>query len=1106
MKHVELHNHTHYSILDGASTPKEYFAMAKQLGMDYLAITDHGSTAGHREFQREAKAAGIKPILGVEAYITPDRFDRRTAKNRQEGTGIYNHVTLLATGEQGLQNIEAMQKLAWTEGFYHKPRIDIELLEQYHEGIIALSGCMSGMIAKPILIGDEATAHKYAMKLKDILGERFFIEIMESNSTELNNQLIEIGNKYDIKPVVTSDCHMADKNDLPLAESMLILNTGVKARKDPDLARASKMKILDAIKYLYPAHDREGKELRMSQTKFELWMHTYREHEINLAKQGIGPEAIDNTMLIADQIGDYPYHEKLDTLPEFKGVEDAPAELRERVYAGLKNRGIDTPENRERIEMELETINAKGLAVYFLHEVGFIDYANKHDILTGYGRGSAVSYLTNYALGITKINPMPYNLLPERFLSIDRDDPADIDTDFAIDGRYDVKRYAEREYPYVSNIATVGYYKDKSAIKAAAKIFKAPFSETTKLTNKVTTIEEFEKHPDTKEYRNKFPHVIPLAKKLNNRIQNFGMHAGGIILSKEPIENHVPVQTANDPSDPAAGRVQVAALDMTELAEMGFIKYDLLGLRTLSIVDDTIRMVKNRHGIDIDIEEIPLDDKNLYDMISAGHTSGLFQAEASASTKTILDMGGVSNFAELVASNALVRPGAANSSVGETYINGKKTGNIKKLHPDIDAILEETFGAVLYQEQQLLLCEYVAGMSKKDANKVRKAISKKILKDLEVWQPAFIEGATKTLGAAKAKAVWKDLEASADYAFAKAHAVGYSMLTLLTAYLKYYYPMEFFVCALNRLNTSNKTDRMKMLKYLIEAKRIGLRIKLPHVNVSGIGLEIQADDKGEYIRMGLSQIKGIGPKTAGPLLRHRPFNNYAEIEKLANTEKTGVGWGTVKALNAIGAAAFDDNPLTGHERENFFTYLSLPTFETKDLSPKMLSQFRPLIDYDDNDIFVCMGIVGGDKKKPGWRLIDIVDETAAASAFVPEDSDIEVGTVYVFLIANNSVVKYVTTEEIVNDTGGAFQEFLEADSLPDVPEGMARVISFKSRKTKAGSMMGSVVFADEDKDMISALIWPSDFPKYYSKCQEGAVLDVRFSELDDGGYAVQSIL
>lgn len=1096
MTHVELHNHTHYSILDGASTPEEYMSRANELGLEYLAITDHGTTAGHRDFQREAKKAGIKPILGVEAYITEDRFDRRTKAKRQDGTSIYSHITLLAQNEVGLKNLEHMQQVAWSEGYYYKPRIDLPLLEEYGEGLVALSGCMGGLVAKAILNNAPELAVANTLRMREIFGERFFIEVMEGNETSLNRALMDLAAKYGIDPVVTSDCHMARSTDLPLTEAMLILQSGPKQRRsdDIDLSHVAKLHALDAYNYLYP-------ERQMSYQDLELWLHSYEEHVANLAKHGIDGAPVENTNKIAAMIGDYPYYEKLDTLP--KMGDDAMEVLRKRTHEGLKMRGIDTPENRKRVKMELDTIEQLNLADYFLIECDLCDYADDNDILRGYGRGSAVSYLSNYALGITKIDPMPYNLLPERFLSADRDDPADIDTDFAIDGRYEVKAYANRTYDHVSNIATITKYGDKSAIKAAAKVFKAPFGETNKLLNQITSIEEFEaQEADAfKNYMTKYPAVIPMAKKMEGRIQSFGMHAGGIILSEKPIEDVVPVQTANDPSDPAAGRVPVAALDMRELAEIGFVKYDLLGLRTLSIVDDTMKLVKERHGVDIDIEKIPLDDQAVYDMISAGHTAGLFQAEASASTKTILDMGGVSNFAELVASNALVRPGAANSTVGETYITGKKTGAIKKMHPSIDPVLEETFGAVLYQEQQLLLCEYVAGMSKNDSNKVRKAISKKILADLEVWKEAFIEGATKNVGARAAEAIWKDLEASADYAFAKAHAVGYSMLTLLTAYLKHYYPIEFLVSALNRMDKGNKTDRMKMLRYLIEAKRLGIRVRLPHVNRSGVKHAIKSDDEGDFIQMGLSQIKYLAEKTANPIVANAPYTNYADLQ-----ERAGVGARAFDAMNKVGAAYFGDNPLTGNERENHFAYLSLPSFETKGIPPKMFAQFRSLTDFTDDETFICMGIVGGDKKGFGWRLIDIVDETGVAGAFTTDGDNIEVGQVYVFLISKNSVVKWVTTTEIAEGKAEQqdFLDFLNADAYDELTTGFAKVLSFRSRKTRKGDNMADVVFHDDQKEMITALVWPSMYAMAHTKCKEGSTVEVTFTEIE-GGYAVETI-
>ena len=1096
MTHVELHNHTHYSILDGASTPAEYMARASELGMEYLAITDHGTTAGWREHQRQATASGIKPILGIEAYITTDRFDRTSAAKREDGTAVYNHITLLAQDAQGAANIEKMSQIGWSEGFFHKPRIDIPVLEEYSEGIIALSGCMSGMVAKALIKENPEQAVAFAKQFKEILGDRYYIEVMESNEEWLNRALIAIADELKIEPVVTSDCHMARKDDLPLAESMLILNTNPKKRYEIEHSRTAKMNMLDALDYLYP-------DRKMSFSEFELWLHTTEEHLANLEKHGLDGRPVENTNKVAAMIGDYAYFEKLDTLPDMG--DDAHERLVMRTYEGLKKRGIDTPENHERIAMELGIIEDLDLARYFLIECDLCDYADREKILRGYGRGSAVSYLTNYALGITKINPMPYNLLPERFLSLEREDPADIDTDFAIDGRYKVKSYAARTYDHVSNIANVVYYKDKSALKAAAKVCKAPFGETQKLLNHITSIEEFEakSDPEFESYRKKYPHVVPLAKKLAGRIQSFSMHAGGIILSEKPIEDYVPLQTANDPSDEAAGRVPVAALDMRELADIGFVKYDLLGLRTLSIVDDCIKLVKERHGVDIDIEDIPLDDKNLYNMISEGRTAGLFQAEAGASTKVILDMGGVSNFAELVASNALVRPGSANSSVGKTYMDGKLTGNVKKFHPAIDELLEETYGAVLYQEQQLLLCEYIAGMSKADANKVRKAISKKILADLEVYKEEFIAGATKTLGVRKAKAVWEDLEASADYAFAKAHAVGYSMLTLLTAYLKYYYPIEFLTSALNRMNSASKTDRMKTLRYLIEAKRLGIRVKLPHVNNSAAGLTIGSDDEGDFILMGLSQIKYISDKTALPLIAHRPYTSYEDVVELSKPGKgLGVTKRTLDSLNKVAAASFHDNPATGFESDNYFTYLNLPTFDVKDVPPHIYAQFRPLAEFTEDETFVCMGIVGGDKSKPGWRLIDIVDETATASAFVPPDCDIAIGEVYVFLIAKNSVIEWIRTDEL--DDEGVLQQFLHRKRL-NIDENKQVVIHFSPRKTKAGKFMANLTLANRDKEMVTALVWPSMFSMAYTHAPTGAVVQAELNELDDGGYAIASI-
>lgn len=1093
MRHAELHNHDYFSILDGCSSPAEYMARAKEIGITHLAQTNHGTNSGHREFQREAKKAGITPILGQEAYMSNDRFDRRSNANRQDGTSIYNHLTLLAKNEAGLKNLEHLSRIGWTEGFYHKARCDFDVLDDHSEGIIALSGCMSGMVAKALEGGQQQRAKLLVNQFKAIFGDRFFIEVMESNSVELNTALMALSRSEGVLPVITSDCHMASKEDLWLAEAMLVLNTNPKFASQVDHSVLAQKDWLDKWNYLYP-------DRKMSFQQFQLHLHTYQEHVDNLARHGIGKEPVDNTMVVANMIEDYPYYEGLDLLPK---VSQTPMEdLRAAAFAGLRARGIESPETVSRLTHELDTIAAKGLASYFLIEKDVIDYSVENDILTGYGRGSAVSYLTNYCLGITKINPMPYNLLPERFLSIDREDPADIDTDFAMSGRYEIKNYVKRKYGHVSNIATIGYYKDKSAIKAAAKALRIPFGETNQAIALIEDIDEYEATDAeaTVAFRNKYPDLLPLAKALIGRIQNFGMHAGGTIIAKEPIEDYVPVQTANDPSDESAGRVLVAAVDKREAADIGFVKYDFLGLRTLSVVDDAIRMIHKRHGVKIDIENIPLDDSAIYDMISKGHTTGLFQAEASASTKTILKMGGVRNFAELVASNALVRPGAANSTVGATYMEGKRTGYIESLHPDADWFLEETYGAVLYQEQQLLLCQEIAGMSPGDANKVRKAISAKIAEDLAVWKDEFVNGAAKKLGQTKAEKVWKDLEASAKYAFAKAHAVGYSMLTLLTAYLKYYYPLEFFTAALSHINTASKTDRMKMLTYLIEAKRMGLRIKLPHVNLSGVGIEIQSDDNGDYIRFGLSAIKYISEKTAMRIKNKAPYASYADFIKAKEEKYSGINRNVINSLNAVGAAAFDDNPVSGDERKNYYAYVNIPAI-SYELDPRITSQFRDLKDFTEDETFVIMGIAQEVKRGGWWQRVDFVDETGTAGVFVKPGTEFEIGKLYAGLVANNSLALFAPYEKIGETP---MWEFLNKD-YAEVPEDALAVVSFVTRTTKAGKKMADIVFADSNKNLMTALVWPTMYPQAHTMCKPGSIVRPGLRELDGGGYAITKI-
>lgn len=1103
MNSVELHLHSWYSLLDGLNNPDEYFARAKELGMSHLALTDHGTPSGHRDFQVAAKKAGIIPILGLEAYISPTtRFDRRSVKKRDDDTSVYNHIGLLAMNENGLKNLNHLSESAWTSGFYSKPRMDFEILEEFNQDIIVLSGCIGGMIPKAIANNLPHEVNRLAREFKRVFGERFFIEIQGHNDKAMNLALLEVAKKHDIRPVVTSDCHYARKEDLWLEEAMLILSTKPKPAKNIDFTKSQKMDLLERFNYLYP--DRS-----LTFQEYEIYLRSAVEHRDLLAAQGIGTEAIENTNVVAGMIGDYPFHEGLDLLPRPKNGN--PDELLEKkAWAGLKNKGLDKkPEYVARLREELDIIKGKDFSTYFLIVGNGVQWAKSKDIRIGPGRGSGAGSLVNYALGITSVDPIIHNLLFFRFIDPERDDEPDIDTDVERDRRSEVKDYYHRQFKHVASIATFGTFQGKNSVRDAARVFMVPLGDVNKALKGADWQAptdwwwEWERTDKARDFMKKYPEVIRLAKFLFGRLRTQGMHAGGLVIANHPISDFAPMQTAKDNSDEAGNRIPLVALDMNAVAEIGLIKLDWLGLKALTIITDTLKSIKERHVKDIDLDALPLEDRRIYKSLSEGWTKGVFQAEAVPYTSMLIKMGGVKNFNELVASNALVRPGAMNSSAGKAFIDRKEGREmIEYLHPDMQWFTKETYGTVIYQEQVMLTMTELAGMTMSDANKVRKIIGKKKdVSEFEAYKSKFIEGASEKIPAQIAEGLWHDFEAHAGYSFNKSHAVAYSMLSYWTAWLKEYYPIEFMTAVLK-----SEDDKDSRLDYLIEAKRMGLRVMLPHVNVSGVDFEIQTDDKGDFIRFGLSDIKFISGKIGNRLLDKRPFKSYRELSEAVMTKGNGLSTRALHSLNAIGGAAFADNPRTGDERENFFEYLSIPAFETKNLAPRMKVQFRTLDEFSEDETFVSMGMVRGIKTGTGWARIEIVDETGSAGVFTSEHTVIESGQMYVFLIANNRVSRYISVADLVDDKGGVFQEFLETTEFPDIPEGMVRVVSFNSRTTKAGKRMADAVFCDAEKNLVSALVFPMQFMKAYSKCKDGAVLDVQLKATDDGAIFVENIL
>lgn len=1103
MTYTELHLHTQYSLLDGLNNAKEYMARAAEIGMQHIAITDHGTLSGHRDFQVAAKNAGITPILGLEAYISPtDRFDRRAVKKRDDNTQAYNHIGLLAMNETGLKNLNRLSEIAWTEGFYSKPRMDMEVLEEYNEGLIVLSGCMNGLISKAIEKELPVQADRLTAEFKRIFGERFFIEIQGHNPEYLNEALLHYAQKHKVLPVVTSDCHYARKEDLWLEEAMLILSTNPTPNKQADMSVAQKMNFLERFNYLYP-------ERQMSFQEIEIYLRSAAEQKELLAKQGIDEQPILNTQVVADMIGEYPFHKGLDLLPHPKG-EDPDALLEKKARAGMRMRGHKgIPEREERLQEELDIIKGLGFARYLLIVALVVQWAKSKDIMVGPGRGSAAGSLLCYYLGITMVDPIEHGLLFFRFINPARNDWPDIDVDFEDSRRHEVKEYLRRQYKNVASIATFGQFKGKRAVRDASRVFKIPLGEVNRALKGADWVEpadwwaEWEKSEKSKEFRQKYPEVIKLAKYLHGRLREQGIHPGGIVISSQPISDFAPMQTASDPNDKSAPRIPIVALDMDHVADIGLIKQDALGLKALSIVHDTLDSIKKRHGVSIDLEEMTYDDPNVYKMISEGYTKGVFQCEQVPYTGLIFKMKGIKNFEELAASNALVRPGAANSTAGQDFLDRKHGKKPVRYHHEItEEFTKETYGTIIYQEQVMQTMVELAGMSMSDADKVRKIIGKKKdVAEFEAYKASFIEGASKNVSEKMAERLWTDFEAHAGYSFNKSHAVAYSMLSYWTAWLKYHYPLEFMRAVL-----ANEKDKDAKLDYLIETKRLGIRVLLPHVNESEMGFSIGEDERGPYIRFGLADIKYISSKIGSRLIQYRPFENYNELYEKTIEVGSGLSTRVLMALNAVGAASFKDNPRSGKEKDNYYEFLNIPSFGGEALPPAMTVQFRTLDEYAEDETFVICGMVRKIKVGDGWARVEVVDETGSAGIFTSENTQIETGQMYVMLIANNRVARYISKKSLLEGQGSDFRNFLMTQDYPDIPEGMVKVISFQTRKTKKGDRMADVIFADADKNLQAALVWPSLWAKAFTKLKEGEVVDVQFGQTSDGTVFVHNIL
>ena len=835
MKHadfVHLHVHTQYSLLDGAIRLDRLFEKAKSFAMPALAMTDHGNLFGTVDFYQQAYKAGIKPIIGSELYVAPkSRTDRESY-----GIGESNrHLVVLARNLEGYRNLVKLSSLSFLEGFYYKPRVDKEILAKYSEGLIGMSACLHGEIADHILKGRIAEARQSADDYRRIFGEgNFYLEIMENGLPEqkkANQGLIELGREIGIPLVATNDCHYLNREDSEAHDILLCIQTG-KTVEDSD-----RMK-LGTDQFYFRSPD----EMK---TLFAYC-----------------PEAIENTVAIAERCNLSLSFDQF-FLPQFQIDGDKTLEevLKEMTLEGWKLRRGDLniqddavrQKYEDRIQRELEIIKSMGFAGYFLIVSDFINQAKRMNIPVGPGRGSVAGSLVAFALGITNIDPIRYGLFFERFLNPDRKSMPDIDVDFCIEGRTDVIRYVTEKYgsDMVAQIITFGTMQARAVIRDVGRALSMTYGEVDRIAKLVppalgmTLDNALQLEPRLHEEEKKSEKVaklLSLSKKLEGLNRHSSTHAAGVVISDRALIERVPLyKTQRDEV--------VTQYPMNDLQALGLIKFDFLGLKTLTVIRDTLKFIREGQGVEIDINRIPLDDRLTYQLLMKGETDGVFQLESSGMKEILVGLK-PDCIEDVMALIALYRPGPL--KMVPEFIS-RKQGKTKIVYEtqELEPILKETYGVILYQEQVMQIASALANYTMGEADTFRKAMSKKKASEMEKERPKFLEGARKNkIAEAKAKKIFEQMETFAGYGFNKSHSAAYAMISYQTAYLKAHYPVEFMAALLS----SEKNNRDKIIKYTSDCREMGISVLPPDINESAVDFSVVVG----RIRFGLAAIKNVG--------------------------------------------------------------------------------------------------------------------------------------------------------------------------------------------------------------------------------------------------------
>lgn len=932
MSFTHLHVHTEFSLLDGSSKIKEITKRAKELGMDSLAITDHGVMYGAIDFYRAALANGIKPIIGCEVYVAPgSRFD----KEANAGEDRYYHLILLAENNKGYANLCKIVSKGFVDGFYYKPRVDYEVLREFHEGIICLSACLAGEVQRFLARGDYQAGKEAALRYLDIFGkDNYFLELQDHGILEqktVNQQLLRLSDELGVDLVCTNDVHYTYADDVEAHDILLCIQTG-KKKSDEDRMRyeggqyylKSPEEMADLFKYAPQALENTEKIAKRCNVTFEFGVTKIPSFPV--------PKGYTSWTYLKE-LCENGLHKRY---PVFKGEKD-------------ENCKLSREELEDRLNYELNTIKSMGYIEYFLIVWDFIHFAKSSGIAVGPGRGSAAGSIVSYCLEITDIEPMRYNLIFERFLNPERVSMPDIDVDFCIERRQEVIDYVGRKYgkDHVAQIVTFGTLKAKGVIRDVARVLDMPYAQADAIAKMIPNdlhmtldiaLKQSKELRDLYEGDSDVKYLIDMSKRLEGLPRHASMHAAGVVICGKPVDEYVPLSRASD------GSITTQYI-MTTLEELGLLKMDFLGLRNLTVIQNALRFIKKNRGLDIDLNKIDYSDKNVLHYIGTGNTEGIFQLESSG-MKSFMKELKPESLEDIIAGISLYRPGPMDFI--PKYIEGKNNADSVTYDcPQLESILEPTYGCIVYQEQVMQIVRDLAGFSLGRSDLLRRAMSKKKTDVMAKERKVFVYGdesenikgcVNNGISEAIANKIYDEMTDFAQYAFNKSHAAAYAVVTYQTAYLKYYYTAEFMAAMLS--SVMDMTD--KVAEYVYSCRSMGIKILPPDINEGESGFSA----KGDSIRYGLTAIKNVGKAVIDNIVAEREARGiYKDLEDfISRTAPLGVNKRAIE--NFIKAGAFDSFGAT--RKQMMMVYVQIVDSVNQDKKDTMQGQMS-LFDIADED-------------------------------------------------------------------------------------------------------------------------------------------------------------